>query len=229
MTLIPRWFRQPFERGLARIADGLVPYNVNPNTLTTIGLLLVVGSATAYGLGLVRWGGAALLLSGAFDVLDGKVARGGGRMSAFGAFYDSTLDRVGEVALFGGIAIFFVRGGVRPEWVVPAVLAAIVALGAGLIVSYTRARAEGLRLECKVGIVQRAERIVGLGAPTLLFGAGRDGWLLLGLVAGVAVLSALTVVQRVYHVHQLTSAPVPSPGRRDPVPALLDQEKRTSS
>ncbi len=172
-------------------------------------------------------GGALLLLSGVFDVLDGKVARSGGKMSLFGAFYDSTLDRVGEAALFGGICIYFVRGGVRPEWMVLAVLATIVALAAGLIVSYARARAEGLELECKVGMMQRAERIIGLGAPTMLFGPGVDGWLLFGIVAALAVLSAATVVQRIYHVYRLTRAPSSAPAARDPVPALVDQDKRT--
>jgi CDP-diacylglycerol--glycerol-3-phosphate 3-phosphatidyltransferase len=132
------------------------------------------------------------------------VARASGRVSAFGAFYDSTLDRVGESALFAGIAVFFLRGGVPDGLAVVAVLSAVAALASGLIVSYARARAEGLGLECKVGLAQRAERILGLGAPTLFFGAGPDGRLLLAIVGLLAVMAAVTVVQRITHVYRIT-------------------------
>lgn len=224
MKLIPPWLQRPFERALTPVADQLIRQGVHPNTLTTIGLLIVVGAAVAFAVGMPRIGGVVLLLSGCFDVLDGKVARGGGRMSPFGAFYDSTLDRVGEAVLFGGIAVFFVTGGVPAEWEITAIIATCAALGGGLIVSYSRARAEGLQLECKVGLIQRAERIIGLGAPMMIFGAGRDGWLLVSIVAVLGALSALTVMQRIVHVYRLTrgrtanraaKVPKPVPAGRD--------------
>jgi len=227
MKLIPPWIQHPFERALMPVANGLIGHGVHPNTLTTLGLLVVAASASAFGLGFVRVGGGLLLLSGVFDVLDGKVARGGGRKSPFGAFYDSTLDRIGEALLFGGIAVFFVRGGVRADWTTWAVAAALGAVAGGLIVSYTRARAEGLYLECKVGLVQRAERLVGLGVPTLFFGAGRDGWLLISIVAVLAGLSVLTVLQRIYHVYRQTQGrrPIPEPAAVPDAPALVDIEE----
>ena len=110
-----------------------------------------------------------------------------------------------------------------------AVLAASVGLGAGLIVSYARARAEGLDLECKVGIVQRAERIIGLGAPTMFFGAGTQGILLFGIVTVLALLSVVTVVQRVVHVYRLTRAvPLEARVTTPRVPALVDAEEGSS-
>jgi CDP-diacylglycerol--glycerol-3-phosphate 3-phosphatidyltransferase len=144
-------------------------------------------------------------LSGVFDMLDGKVARGREVASKFGAFYDSTLDRVGESALYTGIALYFVSGGV-PEWILlPAVGITITALACSLMVSYARARAEGLGLECKVGIAQRAERILGLGVPSLFFGVGPSGFLLLGIVTFLAMIALITVIQRITHVRKVAT------------------------
>ncbi|MGH7419475.1 MAG: hypothetical protein ACREKB_17010, partial [Candidatus Rokuibacteriota bacterium] len=121
-------------------------------------------------------------------------------------FYDSTLDRVGESALFGGIALYFLRGGVPPARVTLAVGLAIAALAASLLVSYTRARAEGLGYECKVGIAARAERLLLLGLPALLLGPGRGGWLLFAIVALLALTTTVTVVQRVVHIGRIAGA-----------------------
>src|SRR3989442_12911390 len=101
----------------------------------------------------------------------------------FGDFYDSTLDRVGEAGMFIGSATYFLGGGVPQQRLTAAVLACIVALAASLLVSYTHARAEGLGLTARVGIAQRAERVLLLGAPTLFFGAGNPGALVFCLMA----------------------------------------------
>lgn len=204
MTLIPGVLRRAFERLLDPFVGALVAWRIHPNVITTVGTLLLLGAGVAIGAGGIRAGGALLLLSGVFDMLDGRVARLGGRMSRFGAFYDSTLDRLGECALFTGIGVWFMRGGVPAGWMIPAVVLAIVALSASLLVSYARARAEGLGLECKVGILQRAERILGLGVPTLLFGAGPNGILLVVLVAMLAVTALVTVGQRILYVYGRT-------------------------
>lgn len=206
MTIIPSPVRRAVEALLAPLVSGLIKAGVNPNVLTTIGALVLVGSGVAYGVGWVNLGGFLLLLSGVMDMLDGRVARGGNIVSKFGAFYDSTLDRVGESFLFGGIAVYFVTGGVGEEWRTAALVTTLVALSAGLTVSYARARAEGLQMECKVGVAQRAERILGLGIPTLFFGAGPGGFLLLGVVAILAVLAVITVGQRIHHVHRITNS-----------------------
>ncbi len=102
---------KPVERGFYAVTrplvDGLIRAGVRPNVITTVGTLLVVASAVAFGLGSVRLGGLLYLLSGVVDTLDGAVARANEQVTKFGAFYDSTLDRVGDGATFMGIAVFF--------------------------------------------------------------------------------------------------------------------------
>lgn len=209
MSIIPKPLRTGFEASLSPIVSWLIARRTNPNVLTSIGTLVLVGSGVAYGFGIARLGGALLLLSGVFDMLDGKVARGRGIESKFGAFYDSTLDRVGESALYTGIALYFAAGGVPDSILLPAVGITITALACSLMVSYARARAEGLGLECKVGIAQRAERILGLGIPSLFFGAGPSGFLLLGIVTFLAMLALITVIQRIVHVRGVAAQRAP--------------------
>src|SRR3989449_507909 len=143
MNVIPQRVRDGFGKLIEPLAVVFIRLHIRPNLITTVGTLVVIASATAFGLGWVRSGGLLLLVSGVFDLLDGRVARRADMTTTFGAFYDSTLDRVGEAALFGGIALYFLRGGVPPERLTFAVVACLVALAASLIVSYTRARAEG--------------------------------------------------------------------------------------
>jgi CDP-diacylglycerol--glycerol-3-phosphate 3-phosphatidyltransferase len=209
MSIIPKPLQRGLEASLSPIVAWLINRRTNPNALTTVGTIVLLGSGVAYGYGIARLGGALLLLSGVFDMLDGKVARGREVVSKFGAFYDSTLDRVGESALYTGIALYFASGGV-PEWIVlPAVGITITALACSLMVSYARARAEGLGLDCKVGIAQRAERILGLGVPSLFFGAGPSGFLLLGIVTFLALLALITVIQRIAHVRKVATQRAP--------------------
>src|SRR5512143_2403389 len=184
MNVIPQAVKDGFVRLTGPMVRALVRGHVRPNTITTIGALVVIGSAVAYGMSAIRLGGLLLLLSGLFDILDGQVARQGGPSSA----------------LFAGIALHFLRGGLPAAQVAVGVMLAIAALSASLMVSYTRARAEGLGIECKVGIAARAERILVLGAPTLFFGAGPGGRLLLWIMAVLALATATTVVQRIVHV-----------------------------
>jgi phosphatidylinositol phosphate synthase len=229
MNVIPQAVKDGFVRLTGPVVQALIRGGVKPNTISTVGALVVVGSAVAYGTGAIRLGGALLLASGLFDILDGQVARLGGLSTTFGAFYDSSLDRVGEAALFGGIALHFMRGGLLPGEVVWGVMLAIAALSASLLVSYTRARAEGLGLDCRVGIAARAERIVVLGAPTLLFGAGRDGRLLLWIVAVLALATTITVIQRIVHVARLVDPALREPAarRRDTQPGRASLRKGT--
>ena len=204
MNVIPQAVRDGFVKLVGPFARALIRWGVSPNTITTAGALVVIASAVAFGMGKMHWGGALLLASGIFDILDGQVARNGNRASTFGAFYDSTLDRVGETAVFLGIAVWFAQGGVPAARMPLAVALAITALSTSMLVSYTRARAEGLGLECKVGIAQRAERFVVLGVSTVVFGAGREGALLFWIVVVLAAVTAITVVQRVIYVAQRT-------------------------
>ncbi len=151
MNVIPQRVRDGFGKLIEPLAVVFIRLHIRPNLITTVGTLVVIASATAFGLGWVRPGGLLLLVSGLFDLLDGRVARRADMTTTFGAFYDSTLDRVGEAALFGGIALYFLRGGVPPGRLTFAVVACLVALAASLIVSYTRARAEGLGLTARWG------------------------------------------------------------------------------
>lgn len=203
MNVIPQSVKDGAVRLLAPVARALIRAGVHPNAITTMGTAVTVAGGVAFGLGQVRWGGGLLLVSGVFDILDGHVARQSGKVTPFGGFYDSTLDRIGESAIFTGIALHFLGGGVAQERVAAGVLAAIVALWTSLLVSYTRARAEGIGVECRVGIAARAERVVLLGAPPLAFGAGPEGTLLFWIVVVLALGTAVTVVQRIVHVARM--------------------------
>lgn len=181
----------------------LVRAGVRPNTITTIGTLFVVASAFAYGFGAIRWGGFLLLVSGLFDTLDGSVARESGTSTRFGAFYDSTLDRIGDGATFIGIASYLLHA---PDVAYRnlAIILAMVATLASLVVSYARARAEGIGITAKVGIAQRAERIILLGVASVLVGAGPRAIVLEVIVALLAVASIVTIVQRFHYVYRAT-------------------------
>ena len=181
-------FRQLL-RPLVRLLSAL---RVRPDTLTILGWALSLCSAVLFGLGYVRVAGIVMLLAGLFDALDGAVARESNRMSAFGAFLDSTLDRISEAAIFVGIVFFYASAG-RPY----GALLAGVAMTFSLLTSYARARAEGLRIECQVGLLERAGRVVILSASSIagLLTAG------LGLVAAGALV---TTAQRILHVRRAT-------------------------
>jgi CDP-diacylglycerol--glycerol-3-phosphate 3-phosphatidyltransferase len=184
VRLIPKSVQQGFGAVTEPFVDGLIRAGIRPNLITTIGTVVVVVSAIAYGYGFTRLGGALLLISGIVDTLDGAVARKTAQVTRFGAFYDSTLDRVGDGATFMGIAVWLLTTA-EP-------------------VSYARARAEGLGLDCKVGIAQRAERIVGLGVLTVVVGAGPQALVIEGAVLVLTVASIITVVQRFVYVYQVT-------------------------
>jgi CDP-diacylglycerol---glycerol-3-phosphate 3-phosphatidyltransferase len=196
-----RALEKPFYTAVNPLVQRLIRSGVRPNTITTVGTGLVLVSALAYATGHIRLGGALLLLSGVADTLDGQVARSGAMVTRFGAFYDSTLDRVGDGATFIGIGAFLLTA---PDvaYRTPAIILCMIAILGSLLVSYARARAEGLGLDCKVGIAQRAERILGVGLASLIFGAGPHALLLEAMVTLLALASIITVVQRFVYVHR---------------------------
>jgi len=210
MNVIPQRVKDGFVKMIGPLARLLIKRGVHPNAITTVGTLVVIVSGVAFGVGAIRWGGLLLLLSGIFDLLDGQVARQGGKITTFGAFFDSTLDRIGEGAVFSGLIFYFLSGPLPSILKTRAVVAGLVALVASFLVSYTRARAEALGVENRVGIAARAERILLLGLPALVLGAGpgRPGVVLFWIVAVLAFVSAITVIQRVVHVAR--GAPPPS-------------------
>ena len=213
MNVIPQRVKDGFVKMIGPLARLLIKRGVHPNAITTVGTLVVIVSGVAFGVGAIRWGGLLLLLSGIFDLLDGQVARQGGKITTFGAFFDSTLDRIGEGAVFSGLIFYFLSGPLPSILKTRAVVAGLVALVASFLVSYTRARAEALGVENRVGIAARAERILLLGLPALVLGAGpgRPGVVLFWIVAVLAFVSAITVIQRVVHVARVArGAPPPS-------------------
>lgn len=232
MNVIPQRVKDGFVSLTGPLVRAFIRSGVPPNAITTVGTLVVIASGVAFGFGAIRLGGVLLLVSGIFDILDGQVARQGGKITTFGAFYDSTLDRVGEGAVFTGLIFYFLTGPLPSNLKMPAIAAGLLALVASLLVSYTRARAEALGVECKVGIAARAERILLLGLAALFFGAGpgRPGVLLFWIVAVLAFVSAVTVVQRVAHVARVArGAPPPSPiPKRETLPGVAAVRRKGS-
>jgi len=165
---------------------------VRPDTLTVVGWTLALLAAVLFGLGQPRIAGAVMLLGGIFDALDGAVARESNRMSSFGAFLDSTLDRLSESAVFVGLMFFYAGADMPYE-----ALLAGIAMTFSLLTSYARARAEGLNIDCEVGLLERAGRVVILSVLSIA-GLPTVG---LGLVAAGALV---TTAQRVLHVHRAT-------------------------
>ena len=204
MKLVPKWLETGWLALTRPISNACIRAGIRPNTITTVGLLLILVSAVSYGLGHVRWGGFFLLISGWTDLVDGQVARGGGMETKFGAFYDSTLDRVGDGLTYIGIGSFFLLYPGDLAWRQGVVVLCMVGVMASLLVSYARARAEGLGLDGKVGIAQRTERILGLGLPSLVMGVGERGIVLSSIVLILTLLSLITVGQRFVWVYQQT-------------------------
>ena len=225
MNVIPQSMKDGFVRLVGPLARAFIRAGIRPNVITTIGTLIVVGAGVAFGCGAIRLGGVLLLASGVFDILDGQVARQGGMMTTFGAFYDSTLDRVGEAAVFAGLAFYFERGGVPESRQALALGVSLAALAMSMLVSYARARAEGLGIECTVGIAARAERILLLGAAAMLFGP--NGMLLFWIVAILALAATVTVVQRVVYVARNAGAGAAprTSVRRETLPGVATRRK----
>jgi CDP-diacylglycerol---glycerol-3-phosphate 3-phosphatidyltransferase len=182
-------------QGLMR--DRLIESRLTPNAISLTGFALCVVAAVLVWQGLFFLGGVAFVVGSVCDTLDGRYSRMSGKGSPFGAFLDSTLDRIEEGVVLTAVAFQFSDRGDNV-----AVAAAVVAVLASLMVSYTRARAEALGVECKVGIADRAVRVVILSAGLLLAkGVGRfDVELLEPAVYVLAALSVITVVQRIWHV-----------------------------
>src|SRR2546421_300497 len=224
MNVIPQRVKDAGVALIAPLARASIQGGVHPNVITTLGTIVVIGSGVAFGFGEIRLGGLLLLVSGLFDILDGEVARQGGMATTFGAFYDWTLARIGESAVFAGLALYFPHAPLPATLVGPAVGAAIAALASSLLVSYARARAEGLGVECKVGIAARAERVLLLGVPAMVFGGGAraDGVLLFWIVVVLALVSPITVIQRIVHVARVArGAPRPPPlPKRETLPGV---------
>jgi CDP-diacylglycerol--glycerol-3-phosphate 3-phosphatidyltransferase len=184
-------YKEAFRRLIRPLARFLSAMRVRPDALTATGWAFSLCAAVLFAVGYTKTAGAVMLFAGLFDALDGAVARESGRMSTFGAFLDSTLDRFSEAAIFVGVIFFYAAS--QPY----AALLAGVAMTFSLMTSYTRARAEGLGLDCEVGLLERAGRVMILSLFSLA------GLLFAGL-ALVAAGALVTTAQRFLHVRRLT-------------------------
>ena len=175
----------------------LLRAGVTPLGVTIAGFVLSLAGAFAIARGELVAGGALLIVSGVCDTLDGSLARRAGKESVFGAFIDSTIDRAAELASFGALVVYYVSREGSNRFAVPLVVAA---LAGSFLTSYTRARAEGLGIDCRVGLLERPERVALLVLGLLL---GTTA--LFVVIACLAILTVVTTIQRVVHVYRLTS------------------------
>jgi len=183
------------------LADFFKSLNINPNALTTLGFIFNIVGAIFFALSYLRVGGMFIVLGAVCDTIDGRIARHGQMKTKFGALYDSVMDRYSEFIMFFGIAVHFVRGG--SYWTSVAIFAAV---GGSVMVSYVRARAEGLGLECNVGMMQRTERItyISVGAVIGDLPYIHEFFLIMAIWI-IAVLANYTAVQRMLYLYRQTS------------------------
>ena len=203
MKLLPDWVKNSYLRLIDPVADWMVRRRVHPNTITVVGTLCTMAGGVIYATGHIKTGGWFLSLTALFDVLDGTVARRSNLSSTFGAFLDSTLDRLADGFVLGGLAVFYATNATH--YSMPMTVTALLGLMGAFLTSYTRARAEALGLDAKVGLLQRPERVVLLAGPQALFGLFFNGWPLAIIIITLTVTAWITVVQRVAFVYRATS------------------------
>ena len=183
--------------------NALIESRLTPNAISLTGFALCVVAAVLVWQDHILLGGIAFVVGSVCDTLDGRYSRMSGKGTPFGAFLDSTLDRIEEGVVLAAVGVLFSEDG-RDL----AVGAVVIAVLASLMVSYTRARAEALGVECKVAIADRAVRVVILSAGLLLTGLGLD--VLEEAVYVLAALAVVTVVQRIWHVRRALTRPQPA-------------------
>ncbi len=197
--MLNRFARAALTRLLTPLAVVLLRLGVSPDVVTLVGTIgVAVGALALYPSGHLLAGTLVITAFVFSDSVDGIMARRSGVSSLWGAYLDSTLDRFGDAAVFGGLLLWFAGGG---DDRVSAVLA-FACLSLGSIVSYSKARAEGLGMTADVGIAERADRLVAVLLTTGLVGLGLPGVVLTVVLALLAVASGVTVVQRMLEVRR---------------------------
>lgn len=186
--MIATKFGHSLDKPLTPLARLISLTGITPNLLTVVGFTLSLGAAVFFVFGNIRLAGLTVLLAGGFDMLDGIVARTTEKITAFGAFLDSVLDRYSDSALFLGLGFYYFLSDS------PIYLFIVSATFIGtFLVSYTRARAEGLGLSCNVGLMERPERIMFLAAGSLFDILNLVLWILM-------ILTHITAIQRIHHI-----------------------------
>ena len=161
-------------------------------------MLLYAAGEMTESTSIVGWSGAVILFAGLFDMMDGRLARIGNMSSMFGALWDSTLDRYSELFTLFGIAMYLILN----SWVTGGVLTFLAMVGS-VMVSYVRARAEGLGIECKVGLMQRPERVVLTSLGAILCGIFDNLWFLVVPIVIIAILANITAFWRICHCYKV--------------------------
>lgn len=222
--MLNRFARALFTRLLTPVARALVALGISPDVVTLVGTLgVAVGALAFYPRGEFLWGTLVITAFVFSDTLDGIMARLTGRAGQWGAFLDSTLDRVGDAAVFGGLLLYFAGPG---DDVVMTGLA-LACLVLGQIVSYARARAEGLGMTADVGIAERADRLVTVLLTTGLVGLFDLPTLVLEVVlALLALASGVTVVQRMLTVRRQVLAQARADGAPNSPPRMAGRSRR---
>lgn len=201
-SILPAWVKEWARAVLAPVVRGAQALRLTPNTITVIGVAITALASLLVASGQLL-AGAALLVGGSLlDAVDGALARATGGGTAFGAFLDSTLDRAGEAIVYAGVAAYFLAFSPAPA--LP-VLAALAALTGSFLVSYSRARAEGIGVEAEVGLAPRTERLVLVIGGIAIAGLGWEP-ALVGALWIIAGLSLATVLQRIWHVWRLAGS-----------------------
>ena len=200
-SLLPAWVKDAARSILDPIVHVALALHVTANMVTVLGLVIVVVAALLIGSGSLLAGAFILMGGSLLDAVDGALARASGGGTPFGGFLDSTLDRAGEAIVYLAVAAYYLQGS-APTW---PVLAAFVALAGSFMVSYSRARAEGIGVSAAVGIAPRTERLVLIIAGLGLAGLG-IGPALIAALWIIAALTVATTAQRIWHVWRLTAA-----------------------
>ena len=201
-SVVPEAVKQAARGILAPVVRLAMALHLTPNTITVIGLFITIAASALVASGWLLLGAAVLAAGSMLDAVDGGLARAQGGGTAFGGFLDSTLDRASEAILYAGVATWFL--GTLDAPTLP-VLAVFVALTGSFLVSYARARAEGIGLSASVGLAPRTERLVLIIAGIALAGMGFTP-ILIGTIVLVAALTVVTVIQRIWHVWRLSQA-----------------------
>jgi CDP-diacylglycerol--glycerol-3-phosphate 3-phosphatidyltransferase len=196
--VITRKIGDTLGRVLDAIVRGFAVARINPNFLTFIGFGINLLAAYLFAYGYFRPAGATIILAGIFDMADGRVARLEGRVTPFGGFYDSVMDRYSDLCLLIGLLIYY--GRINRFLYVSLVAVAMIG---SVMVSYSRARAENVIPSCKVGFLERPERVVLIIIGALFDRMAPVLWL-------IAVLSNVTVIHRIVHTRQETRKQVPN-------------------
>ncbi|KPK95744.1 hypothetical protein AMJ80_03850 [bacterium SM23_31] len=201
MNFLPESMRTWYLNLITPVIKFFIRLEIHPNHFTTLGLIIQLFTIYFLATGKFIIGGILILIAGTCDIIDGQVARERGIGTKFGALYDSALDRYAEFAMFFGIGYFFIKH----EYYFSSIVT-FIALGGSLMTSYIRARSEALNFDCRVGIVQRAERVVYIGFASILSGISAiKPYPLIIVLIIIAIMANYTAFQRIMHIYKLTN------------------------